>query len=119
VRAARDQRTTHVPDTSADPDYGIGPMSAAARPRTVLSVPLLRQGTTVGVITLDRLIVNPFTDKQIKLVETFAGQAVIAIENARLFEEGQVRTWELQESLEYQTATGEVLNVISHSSLQT
>src|SRR5262249_55251061 len=80
--------------------------------------PLMREGELIGVFVLSRDMVRPFSERQIKLVETFADQAVIAIENTRLFEEVQARTKELQESLEYQTATGEVLNVISRSSFE-
>jgi GAF domain-containing protein len=76
---------------------------------------LLRQGTPIGVLLLQRSIVQPFTDKEIALAETFADQAVIAIENVRLFEAEQLRTRELTESLEHQTATSEVLRVISSS----
>jgi GAF domain-containing protein len=83
--------------------------------RTILGVPLLREGMTIGVFSLTRDEVKPFTDKQIDLVTTFADQAVIAIENVRLFDEVQARTREVQESLEYQTAISDVLSVISSS----
>src|SRR4030095_7195495 len=114
ARAALERRTTHIPDVMADPEYTYG--SKAIDPvRTVLAVPMLKGDELLGVILTYRLEVKPFSEKQIALVETFADQAVIAIENVRLFDEVQARTRELAESLEQQTATSEVLQVISSS----
>src|SRR5205823_6534543 len=83
--------------------------------RTTLATPLLRQGKPIGAILVRRMEVRPFTDKQIALLKTFADQAVIAVENARLFDEAQARTRELTESLQQQTATADILTVISNS----
>jgi GAF domain-containing protein/DNA-binding response OmpR family regulator len=114
-RVALEGRAIHIPDVLADPDYRATGYQEAFGYRTNLGVPLLRQGTTIGIFVLTRDEVNPFTEKQIELVTTFADQAVIAIENARLFDTEQERTRELTESLEQQTATSEVLQVISRS----
>jgi GAF domain-containing protein/anti-sigma regulatory factor (Ser/Thr protein kinase) len=114
-RTALEKRTTIILDVFEDPEYAYKDHAKIGQIRTILGVPLLRSGELIGVIALAHQRVEPFTEKQIELVTTFADQAVIAIENARLFEEVQARTRELQETLDYQTAIGEVLNVISRS----
>ncbi len=114
-RTAIDKRTTIIHDVLEDPDYAYKDHAKIGEIRTLLGVPLLRSGDLIGVIALAHQRVEPFTEKQIELVTTFADQAVIAIENVRLFDEVQRRTRELEETLDYQTAIGEVLNVISRS----
>jgi GAF domain-containing protein len=114
-RTAIDGRLVHIPDVLADPEYTRHDAQKISGYRAVLGAPLLRERNVVGVIFLTRTAPQPFTAKQIELIETFADQAVIAIENVRLFDEVQARTRELSESLEQQTATSEVLGVISRS----
>ncbi len=90
----------HVEDVLADPEYDFEGHQLSGNPRSFLGVPLLREGITIGALTLTRLAVKPFTSKQIDLIKTFADQAVIAIENVRLFDEVQARTRELSASLD-------------------
>jgi two-component system, NtrC family, sensor kinase len=116
-RSVLDRRPVHVHDLqTAGDEFSVGrAMALRLGARTILAVPLLRGSEAIGSIFVRRKEVRPFTDNQIELVETFADQAVIAIENVRLFDEVQARTRELSEALEHQTATSEVLSVISRS----
>lgn len=108
-------KAVQIQDVLVDPEYAYPEQQRAGGYRTLLGVPLLRSGETIGVLFLGRKTVNSFTDKQIDLVSTFADQAVIAIENVRLFDEVQAKTRDLAESLQQQTATADVLKVISRS----
>ena len=116
-RVLQEGKTVHVADVLEDRDYGIPSLDAQkiVGHRTTLGVPLMREGSPIGVVLLMRRTPKPFTDRQIELVETFADQAVIAIENVRLFDEVQARTHDLAESLQQQTATADVLKTISRS----
>ena len=114
-RVAVERRVVHIDDAATDPEYTARQSQLLGETRSMLGAPLLRGDEVLGVITVARSRVEPFTEKQIELVRTFADQAVIAIENARLLNELRQRTGDLQESLEYQTATSDVLKVISRS----
>ncbi|MBR1178746.1 GAF domain-containing protein [Bradyrhizobium sp. KB893862 SZCCT0404] len=117
-RTLLDCRTVHVPDVQADPEFAPSSARRRSNVRTMLGVPLLREGTPIGVFVLTRHVVRPFSEKQIELATTFADQALIAIENVRLFEEVQERTRELSRSLnELRTAQDRLVQTEKLASL--
>jgi GAF domain-containing protein len=114
-RVALEGDVVQIEDLSTDLEYALPESTTLGRIRTSLGVPLLRSGTVIGTLTVNRRRVAPFTERQIEVLRTFADQAVIAIENARLLESEQRRSGELAEALQQQTATSDVLKVISRS----
>src|SRR5262249_48905064 len=122
ARAVLTRAVVHIPDVLADPEYRLRRLGETTNARNALAVPLLRDGEPIGVITVGGDSARPFSERQIALLKTFADQAVIAIENVRLFKELQEKNTALTEahaqvteSLEQQTATSEILRVISSS----
>src|SRR5262249_21139947 len=113
-RAISDRQTIHIHDLTAEIETEY-PESLRIGVRTMLVMPLLREEVVIGCITIRRMEVRPFSEKQIALLKTFADQAVIAIENVRLFKELQDRNRQLTEALEQQKATSKILEVIASS----
>jgi GAF domain-containing protein len=114
-RVQLERKPVQIADVLADPEYRLQETQRLGGFRTHLGLPLLRDGIPIGILVVSRITVDQFSDKHIELLTTFADQAVIAIENARLFNEVQARTEDLSESLQQQTATADVLKVISRS----
>src|SRR5262245_24130953 len=115
ARAVLKRSVVQIPDVEADPEYDLGEMAAAGGYKSAIGVPILRDSVPIGSIGLTRAQAGMLPDRQVELCKTFADQAVIAIENTRLFEEVQERNYELRVALEQQTATSELLKVIGRS----
>jgi two-component system NtrC family sensor kinase len=115
ARALLEGVVVHIPDVRADSDYTFNEAQKLGDFRTIIGVPMLREGKAIGVIVMTRSEVRPFTDKQIELATTFADQAAIAIQNVRLFDEVQAKTRDLSEALTYQTSSSNILRVIASS----
>src|SRR6516225_247749 len=115
ARAILERGFVQIPDTNAEPDYALGAMSVVGKYRSVVAVPIIRDDLAIGSIAVARAQAGLLPAPQVELLKTFADQAAIAIENVRLFKAEQQRTRELTETLEQQTATSEVLRVISSS----
>src|SRR4029450_8483832 len=113
ARAIQTRSLVHIPDVQADPEFDLTVAAQVSSIRSVLSVPMIRDGEVIGAITVDRRDPKPFLAKQGGLVKTFADQAVIAIENVRLFNELEARNRDLTEALERQTPTSDILQIIS------
>jgi signal transduction histidine kinase len=115
ARAMLERRTIHIPDAWSDPEYTLTDLIKREGVRSLLSVPMLREGQILGLITVVKSAFKPFTEREIELVETFADQAVIALENTRLLTELHARNSDLQDALKQQTAIADVLRVMSRS----
>src|SRR5262249_34205481 len=113
ARAVLERSVVQIPDVNADPDFALGAMAAVGSFGSVVGVPILRDGVPVGSIAVTRTQTGLLADRQIELLKTFADQAVIAIENARLFDEVQARTRELSQSVEELRALGEVSQAVN------